>query len=66
MPDGKPTIISAYNTSSTSIRIQWAPPPDHTIHGEFLGYRITYRPRDRPKEEKDIPIRDPSTRVSDI
>ncbi|XP_054722094.1 tyrosine-protein phosphatase 99A-like, partial [Uloborus diversus] len=62
VPDGKPTITSAFNTSSTSIRLQWAPPPKHTIHGEFLGYRITYRPRDRPEEEREIILRDPTLR----
>ncbi|XP_023221800.1 tyrosine-protein phosphatase 99A-like isoform X2 [Centruroides sculpturatus] len=61
VPDGKPTIIGAHNTSSSTIRIQWAPPPRHSIHGEFLGYKISYRPRDRP-EEKTIILRDPSAR----
>ncbi|XP_067128847.1 tyrosine-protein phosphatase 99A-like isoform X4 [Centruroides vittatus] len=62
VPDGRPTIASAYNVSSTSIRLQWAPPPESTIHGEFLGYRITFRPRDKPEEEKVITIRDPTVR----
>ncbi|KAL1481209.1 hypothetical protein MTO96_034604, partial [Rhipicephalus appendiculatus] len=34
-------------------------PPRHTIHGEFEGYRITYRPRDKSQEEsREIVIRD--------
>lgn len=58
VPEGKPTIVHAQNTSSSSIRIQWKPPPKHTIHGEFEGYRITYRPRDRPEEEsREVTIR---------
>lgn len=63
VPDGKPTITGAFNTSSTSIRLEWTPPPERTIHGEFLGYKITYRPRDRPEEEREIILRDPNLRV---
>ncbi|XP_013779211.1 tyrosine-protein phosphatase 99A-like [Limulus polyphemus] len=61
-PDGKPTILSAHNTSSSSIRLQWAPPPKDTINGEFLGYRIVYRPRDRPGVERGRILRSPSLR----
>ncbi|KAG8195656.1 hypothetical protein JTE90_004989 [Oedothorax gibbosus] len=62
VPDGKSTITSAVNASSTSIRLKWAPPPANTIHGEFIGYRITYRPRDRPEEEREIILRFPALR----
>ncbi|KAG8196608.1 hypothetical protein JTE90_014166 [Oedothorax gibbosus] len=62
VPDGKSTITSAVNASSTSIRLKWAPPPANTIHGEFIGYRITYRPRDRP-EEREIILRFPALRI---
>ncbi|XP_046481648.1 tyrosine-protein phosphatase 99A isoform X1 [Neodiprion pinetum] len=59
VPDGKPTITTAHNTSATSILITWRPPNRDTIHGEFLGYRIAYRPRDRGNEDvKEIYIRD--------
>ncbi|XP_075525453.1 putative receptor-type tyrosine-protein phosphatase mosPTP-1 isoform X3 [Dermacentor variabilis] len=59
VPEGKPTIVHAQNTSSSTIRIQWTAPPRHTIHGEFEGYRITYRPRDKPQEEsREIVVRD--------
>lgn len=44
-PSGKPTITSAHNSSSSSICLAWAPPHPSTLHGEFLGYRLTYRPR---------------------
>nr|KAF7425833.1 hypothetical protein H0235_008271 [Vespula pensylvanica] len=61
IPEGKPLITSAYNTSSTSIYLAWKPPSRDTIHGEFLGYRIGYRPRDKTNMEmKDIYIRDPA------
>ncbi|XP_022250012.1 protein sidekick-2-like, partial [Limulus polyphemus] len=59
-PDGKPTIISAHNTSSSSVRLQWAPPHKDTINGEFLGYRILYRPRDRPGVERERILRNSS------
>ncbi|XP_055926868.1 tyrosine-protein phosphatase 99A-like isoform X1 [Argiope bruennichi] len=59
VPDGKPNITYAHNTSSSSILIQWAPPPKHTLHGEFLGYRITYRLRERVRGEREITLRDP-------
>ena len=44
-PSGKPTITAAHNTSSTSIQLSWRPPPTSSLNGEFLGYRISYRPR---------------------
>ncbi|XP_008200584.1 tyrosine-protein phosphatase 99A isoform X3 [Tribolium castaneum] len=60
-PAGKPTITTAHNTSSTALHISWRPPHHETIHGEFLGYRIAYRPRDRGDEAfKEIYIRDPN------
>lgn len=64
-PEGKPTITTAHNTSATSLHISWRPPHENTIHGEFLGYRISYRPRDRGAEVvREIYIRDPSVEVS--
>lgn len=64
-PTGKPVTTTAHNTSSTSIFIAWKPPPLNTIYGEFLGYRITYRPRDKgTSHEKEIYIRDNSVEVS--
>ncbi|XP_071438889.1 putative receptor-type tyrosine-protein phosphatase mosPTP-1 isoform X2 [Hetaerina americana] len=60
VPDGKPLITTAHNTSSTSLLISWKAPPKETIHGEFLGYRISYRPRDKgEKDAKETYIRDP-------
>lgn len=65
MPDGKPTVTMAYNTSSTSIHISWRPPHKSTIHGEFLGYRISYRPREKGDDAvKEIYIRDSNVDVS--
>ncbi|XP_028968675.1 tyrosine-protein phosphatase 99A [Galendromus occidentalis] len=63
IPEGKPHIVYAQNTSSTSIRIQWTPPPKNTIHGEFEGYRITYKQRERAEtdEPREVIIRNSQT-----
>jgi hypothetical protein len=45
-PSGKPRVTAAHNTSSTSLYLSWQAPELNTIHGEFLGYKISYRPRD--------------------
>jgi hypothetical protein len=41
-PSEKPVITSARNASSTSIHMEWTPPPLVSINGEFLGYKVTY------------------------
>lgn len=66
VPDGKPQVISAHNTSSTSIYLSWKPPPRSTIHGEFLGYRLAYRQRGAPGPEfvHEIFLRDPAIEVT--
>lgn len=67
VPEGKPTITAAHNTSATSIYLAWKPPSRDTIHGEFLGYRIGYRRREKADEEmKNIYIRDPAVDVSHL
>ena len=43
VPSGRPQITSAHNLSATSVRVSWRPPHPSTIHGENLGFRITYR-----------------------
>nr|CAH0108118.1 unnamed protein product [Daphnia galeata] len=62
VPDGKPQVTSAHNSSSTSIYLNWKPPPKSSIHGEFLGYRLAYKPRDdtSPESVQEIFLRDPS------
>lgn len=65
VPVGKPITTTAHNTSSSSIYISWKSPPTDTILGEFLGYRITYRIRDKHNDTaKEIYIRDSSVEVS--
>lgn len=63
-PIGKPVTTIAHNTSATSIYISWKAPPADTILGEFLGYRITYKVRDRNADAaQEIYIRDSSVEV---
>lgn len=61
VPSGKPTITAAHNTSSTSLQLIWRPPPKSSINGEFLGYQITYRPRNENTSDQttSITLKDP-------
>lgn len=64
VPIGKPITTIAHNTSATSLYISWKPPPPDTILGEFLGYRITYRTRDKHTNDlREIYIRDSGVEV---
>ncbi len=67
VPDGKPTVTAAHNSSSTSIYLSWKPPPRSSLHGEFLGYRLAYRQRNDETAGSDsvqeIFLRDPSIEV---
>ena len=54
VPSGKPTITSAHNTSSDSIFLAWEPPHPRTLHGEFLGYQLSYRERDLDRENNTV------------
>lgn len=61
VPSGKPTITAAHNTSSSSIQLSWRPPHPSTLHGEFLGYRIAYKPRHMgPEAVNEMLIKDPN------
>ena len=58
-------MTAAHNTSSTSLFISWQPPDLNTIHGEFEGYKISYRPRDIAQAKAiEIPIENPKAKVS--
>lgn len=48
VPSLPPTDISAYNTSSTSLKVTWNPVPQGYTHGIVLGYMVLY------KREKDL------------
>jgi receptor-type tyrosine-protein phosphatase gamma len=45
-PRGKPLIVRVQNLSASSVVVSWRPPDNDTIHGEFLGYRLNWRPRE--------------------
>ncbi len=62
VPSGKPTITAAHNTSSTSIQISWRPPEPSSLHGEFLGYRVAYKPRNSAGSEavRETLLKDPA------
>lgn len=42
IPDSRVDIISARNVSANAIKLEWLPPLQREIHGEFLGFRIRY------------------------
>lgn len=66
-PKGKPELIVAHNTSSSSIYLSWRPPAVETIFGEFLGYRIIYHPRDsKPENVNEIWLRENTVEVSEF
>ncbi|XP_038105916.1 tyrosine-protein phosphatase 99A isoform X1 [Culex quinquefasciatus] len=67
-PTGKPVTTIAHNTSATSVYVSWKSPPPETIFGEFLGYRITYRTRDKNPEDdaQEIYIRDSTVESHEI
>ncbi|CAG9855543.1 unnamed protein product [Phyllotreta striolata] len=59
-PEGHVTITNAKNRSSSSVYFSWLPPPRDSVFGEFLGYRISYKPRTSPQDKKEIYLRDPT------
>lgn len=64
VPNGAPTILGYGNATSTSVSLQFAPPPSDTVHGELLGYKIILHPKDKPSLDRTIILPDPSLRVS--
>ncbi|XP_056645742.1 tyrosine-protein phosphatase 99A [Diorhabda sublineata] len=60
VPAGHVTITNAKNESASSVYFSWLAPPPDTIFGEFLGYRISYKPRTLPEDNKEIYLRDPT------
>ncbi|CAB4063723.1 PTPRG [Lepeophtheirus salmonis] len=59
-PSGKPRVTAAHNTSSTALYLSWQAPEESSIHGQFLGYVISYRPRDVDADEaQEVPLENP-------
>lgn len=47
VPSRPPTLVKAWNTSSTSIQVSWQPLNDsYYEHGVLLGYLLSYRRAD--------------------
>ena len=42
-PSKPPTLAKVFNTSSTSIKVNWNPIPHDYIHGVLSGYVVLYR-----------------------
>lgn len=55
VPTGAPVSVRAVTTGSTTIHLQWSPPPTNTINGVPLDYVISYGPANN---------REPRTRIS--
>ena len=59
-PSGTPSFIpSKISQLSTSLDVYWEPPPVSSINGEFLGYILSYRPKNNAEFTK-IDVRDES------
>ena len=61
LPTGSPTITTAHNLTSTALYLAWEPAHPLTIHGELLGYKLTYQARHSEKAKQSIVIPNPST-----
>ncbi|XP_078344032.1 polycystin family receptor for egg jelly-like [Oculina patagonica] len=43
-PTRAPDLVSAYNSSSTSVVVKWSHVPKQYFHGKPIGYKIIYHP----------------------
>ena len=50
-PSGKPTVIKTFSPTSDSVEVVWRPPDRSEMNGEFIGYRMSVRPRDKVTAE---------------
>ena len=58
-------MLAAHNTSSTSLYLEWSPPSLASVHGELLGYLLSYRPRDTsPSQAQEVKITKPGAQVT--
>ena len=42
VPSKPPPNVNAHNLTSTSIQVHWDPIPPHYIHGNLLGYKVSF------------------------
>lgn len=45
VPGAPPQGVSAFAESSTSIRVEWQPPPENKQNGQIVYYKIFYVPK---------------------
>ena len=45
LPGDKPRVTSAHNISSNSVYLAWEKPNLDIVHGELLGYQLSYKAR---------------------
>ena len=44
-PSGRPKFIrERLSTSSSTLSLVWAPPPQSSLNAEFRGFELTYKP----------------------
>ncbi|KAK3736615.1 hypothetical protein QZH41_018292 [Actinostola sp. cb2023] len=65
VPSKPPPKLSAHNTSSTNILVQWQPIPSQYVHGVLEGYNISYHvtAKSSTHEWNDVELRGISTSV---
>ncbi|XP_068676118.1 receptor-type tyrosine-protein phosphatase S-like isoform X1 [Montipora foliosa] len=56
VPSHPPLNVTAFNTSSSSLYVQWTSIPSELIPGILLGYRLFYWKIGEPSSVKDVPF----------
>ncbi|XP_048577863.1 uncharacterized protein LOC5514077 isoform X2 [Nematostella vectensis] len=56
VPDLPPSNLTAYNTSSTTIKVNWGSVPQGAQNGVILGYKVFYRHIDKLSEYYNISV----------
>lgn len=54
MPGAPPDLVKAFAESSSSIRVQWQPPPLSKQNGKITYYKIFCVAKDRPDSEAQV------------
>ena len=55
-PSRAPDLVTAYNTSSTSLVVKWTHVPKDYLRGRPIGYNITYYTVDFKSEIKTVSV----------
>lgn len=54
VPSAAPRMITVYNTSSTSVSVQWRPIPENFTNGVLLGYQVDCFLLGSPRAEQTL------------